>query len=88
MGLSPKALLSREVKGQGAREVLEGPQPPPTHAPEPFSQAPTTHCHLHLPFWILKTRDLNTPQGSSGWVETLCFQGIWWDWSLDSWMFL
>ena len=48
-------------------------------------------CHLPLCrlnpmlLWLLTS---HTHWGSSGWREALCAPGIWWDSSLDSWMFL
>ena len=48
-------------------------------------------CHLHLhrlnpmlPYLLT----FNNPWGSSGWSEGSVLQGIWWDRSSDSWMFL
>lgn len=64
--LSPKALLSREVKGQRAREGPLGSHC--LHPPISRTLLTGAHysCHLHLPFWILKTRNLNTPWGVQG----------------------
>ena len=36
---------------------------------------------------LLQLLTFNTPWGSSEWSEELVLQGIWWDRSLDSWMF-
>ena len=48
-------------------------------------------CHLHLhrlnpmlPYLLT----FNNPWGSSGWSGHSVLQGIWWDRSSDSWMFL
>ena len=53
VSLSPKALLSREPKGQRAREVLGVSLPPLVS--RTLLTGPHYSCHLHLPFWILKT---------------------------------
>ena len=45
-------------------------------------------CHLHLPFWILKTLETSTPpEGVQGGVRHSVLQGLWWDSSLDDWVF-
>ena len=57
---------------------------------------PTTEQQRHLSSASVETeahaaiaaKPSPTPEGVQGGVRRCVLQGIWWDWSLDSWMFL